>query len=77
MAALEGMKEIRQYLNNKSEVTVLKLIREESFPAVKMLGTWVTTTEKIEEWWEQRIGEKLRQKPQQKTEVSGAGSKRD
>ncbi len=61
MAALEGMKAIRTHENGKSEVTVLRLIREEGYPARKVLGTWNTTTTLVDEWREEKLREKLKE----------------
>ncbi len=46
---LLGMKEITLYVR-RSEATVLKLIREEGFPARKVGGQWVSDTTVIVEW---------------------------
>jgi hypothetical protein len=46
---LDGMKEIADYMR-RSESTILKMIRELSFPAVKAGGIWVSHTAKIEAW---------------------------
>jgi len=49
MAALLGMKEITEYVR-RSDATVLALIRDFDFPAVKLVGIWESTTESIDEW---------------------------
>jgi predicted DNA-binding transcriptional regulator AlpA len=46
---LLGMKEICIYLG-RSESTVLKLIREEDFPAKKVDEEWVAHSDAIEAW---------------------------
>ena len=60
MAAIEGMKAISAHENGKSEATILKLIRQEGYPARKMLGVWSTTSKLVEEWREDRLREKLK-----------------
>lgn len=49
---LSGMKAITDYMQ-RSEESVLRLIREFGFPAKKILGVWESDTEMIECW---RIG---------------------
>ena len=43
------MKSICQHME-RSEATVLKLIRDESFPAVKIGGIWESDTMEITVW---------------------------
>lgn len=52
--ALCGMKEIVRYVN-LSQVTILKLIREQSFPARKIRGIWASDTKLIGKWWLKQI----------------------
>lgn len=52
---LHGMKAICAYMN-KSESTVLKYIRGEGLPAVKIGGEWVSDEGRIDDWRFQRIG---------------------
>ena len=54
MASLTGMKAITDYVK-RSEVTVLKLIRAEDFPAKKLGGIWESDTELIDEWRKKKI----------------------
>ena len=44
MASLPGMKAITEYVK-RSEVTVLKLMRTEDFPAKKLGGIWESDTD--------------------------------
>ena len=54
MTALSGMKAICKHFD-RSEVTVLALIRDEDFPATKIGGIWESDTELISEWRKNRI----------------------
>ncbi len=49
MAGLSGMKEITDHCK-RSESTILKLIREEKFPAEKVGGIWESDTDLIDDW---------------------------
>jgi hypothetical protein len=51
---LQGMKEICDYIR-RSEATVLKLIREEDFPARKICGQWESDKEAITMWRKDKI----------------------
>ena len=60
MARLTGMKEICTY-EKKSEATILDLIRNYGYPAVKIRGKiWESDTDLIEKWRIQIIGDRLR-----------------
>jgi predicted DNA-binding transcriptional regulator AlpA len=52
--ALDGMKEICEYVK-RSESTVLKLIRQEGFPAKKVLGEWMSSGAAIEKWRQELV----------------------
>ena len=54
MPNLPGMKEITRYCN-RSESTILKWIRGFGFPAVKILGSWESDTDLIDEWRKNQI----------------------
>ena len=54
MAKLDGMKSICDY-EKRSEATMLKLIREEDYPAKKIGGIWQSDTGVIEKWRKERI----------------------
>ncbi len=54
MAALSGMKEICRYMN-RSESTMLILIRDSDFPARKIRGCWESDTELADVWRKQQI----------------------
>jgi hypothetical protein len=54
MGALVGMKEICEHAK-RSEATVLDLIRNEDFPAVKIKGVWESDTEEISAWRKGKI----------------------
>lgn len=54
MSALSGMKAICGYMN-RSESTVLILIRDCDFPARKILGSWESDTELVDKWRQQQI----------------------
>ena len=49
MPGLIGMKAICIY-TNRSEATVLKLIRDLDFPAVKIGGIWESDTDAVDGW---------------------------
>jgi len=51
---LSGMKEICNHLN-RSEPTVLTLIRDYAFPAKKVLGVWESDTDLIDSWRKEQI----------------------
>lgn len=59
--ALTGMKEICQYMS-RSEVTVLKLIRDQDFPAKKIGGIWESDKELVDEWLLAEIKNKRRRR---------------
>lgn len=52
--ALVGMKMICEYVR-RSESTVLKLIREEEFPAEKVCGIWESDILLVDEWRREKI----------------------
>ena len=54
MSGLSGMKEICQYCG-RSEATILRLIRDEGFPAVKIGGSWESDREEITTWRREKI----------------------
>jgi hypothetical protein len=54
MAELSGMKQIRDYFN-RSEATILQLIRQDEFPARKIAGIWESDTEEIDTWRKRQI----------------------
>ncbi|SDO95451.1 hypothetical protein SAMN05660330_01421 [Desulforhopalus singaporensis] len=54
MSGLVGMKAICNHMG-QSETTVLKLIRQEGFPAVKVCGTWNSDSSEIEAWRKDKI----------------------
>jgi len=56
MPGLSGMKEISGYFR-RSEATLLKLIRDEDFPARKFGGIWESDTELIDKWRREKIAE--------------------
>ena len=58
MASLSGMKAICQYMN-RSEPTILKLIREEGFPAKKICGGWESDTDLIDRWRRKKIAKEM------------------
>lgn len=49
MSALSGMKEITQHCQ-RSEMTIMKWIRNFKFPAKKLGGVWESDTDLIAEW---------------------------
>jgi hypothetical protein len=51
---LDGMKEICAHVR-RSESTVLSWIRDLGFPAKKVGGAWVSTTDRVDRWWEQML----------------------
>ena len=61
MASLSGMKAICQYYG-KSEPTILKLIREEDFPATKIGGEWSSDADLIDDWKKAKIRAAVRAK---------------
>lgn len=56
MSGLTGMKSICGYLN-RSETTVLDLIRADGFPATKIGGVWESDTDLIDTWRREKIKE--------------------
>lgn len=58
---LSGMKEICLYMN-RSEATVLKLIRERRFPANKIGGIWESDRDEIEAWRRGQIKKGVRRR---------------
>lgn len=52
---LNGMKAICAYMG-KSESTILKYIKHEGLPAVKIGGQWVSDEGRIDDWRLSRIG---------------------
>ena len=54
MAQLSGMKQICEYIN-RSECTVLTLVRTEGFPAKKIGGIWESDTQLIDDWRRENI----------------------
>jgi len=59
--ALTGMKEICQYMG-RSEVTILKLIRDQDFPAQKIGGIWESDKDLVNEWLLTEIKNKRRRR---------------
>lgn len=55
--SLSGMKAICEYFD-RSAPTILKLIREEGFPAQKIRGEWESDTELVDKW---RLGKITRE----------------
>ena len=51
---LSGMKEICSHMN-RSEATVLKMIRESDFPAIKIGGVWESDKALVEKWRKEQI----------------------
>ena len=47
--SLDGILAIGKWIN-RSETTVLKLIRQANLPAKKMGGVWVSNTDLMEKW---------------------------
>lgn len=74
MPALQGMKQIVDHMK-RSEATVLKLIREEGFPAVKIAGSWESTTEQIEKWRELKVSGASLEEIERKSKAKGRGRK--
>jgi len=64
MTALSGMKDICKYMN-RSESTILILIRDREFPARKILGCWESDSELVDAWRRQQIIGAGQEKPQQ------------
>jgi hypothetical protein len=58
MTTLSGMKEICDYYK-RSEPTILKLIRDEGFPAIKIAGAWESDTDFIDRWRRKQIAKSL------------------
>ena len=54
MSHLQGMEQICDYFG-RGEASVLKLIREEGFPAVKIAGTWESKKDIIDDWRDSKI----------------------
>jgi predicted DNA-binding transcriptional regulator AlpA len=54
MTALVGMKEISRY-TSRSEATILALIRDADFPAVKIRGGWESDSDLIDTWRREQI----------------------
>lgn len=65
--ALIGLKEICKYAR-RSESTLLRMIREEGFPARKIGGNWQSTTNLIDEWQRDAIRAKM---PDQQPATTG------
>jgi predicted DNA-binding transcriptional regulator AlpA len=53
-SALIGMKMICDCMD-RSEATVLKLIRDEGFPAVKIGGIWESDRGEVDNWRREKI----------------------
>lgn len=53
MAKLEGITKISRYMN-RSDSTILGLIRAEGFPAKKVSAVWVADTKEIDKWQKNR-----------------------
>jgi hypothetical protein len=51
---LSGVKAIREYTERPWE-TILPLIKEENFPAIKIKGRWESLTYLIDEWFAKKI----------------------
>jgi hypothetical protein len=51
MAKLEGITKISSYMN-RSDSTILGLIRAEGFPAKRTNAIWVADTKEIDKWRE-------------------------
>jgi predicted DNA-binding transcriptional regulator AlpA len=59
---LDGMKEICAYFGNRSETTILRLIREEGFPADKLGGNvWMSDKIAIDDWRRERVRQAVQQ----------------
>ncbi len=52
--SLSGMQAIADYVN-RSESTVLKLIRDADFPAKKIGGVWEAKKTKVDVWYEEMV----------------------
>lgn len=59
--ALTGMKEICEYMG-RSDVTILKLIRDQEFPACKIGGIWEADKDLVDEWRKDRIRNQRRRR---------------
>ena len=57
MSALKGMENICKFFD-RSESTILMLIRTENFPAEKIGGIWESDTDAIRKWKLARINGK-------------------
>jgi hypothetical protein len=53
MAKLEGITKISRYMN-RSDSTILGLIRAEGFPAKRTNAVWVADTKEIDKWQQNR-----------------------
>jgi hypothetical protein len=51
---LSGVKAIREYTERPWE-TILPLIEEDHFPAIKIRGRWESLTNLIDEWFAEKI----------------------
>lgn len=58
MTALSGMKEICGYFK-RSESTILQLIRDCRFPAIKLGGIWESDTEEVDRWRKQWLRDEV------------------
>jgi predicted DNA-binding transcriptional regulator AlpA len=72
---LSGMKEICNHLN-RSEPTVLTLIRDYDFPAKKVLGVWESDTDLIDRWRKNQISRGNTSVPMPNGGVSPAARKK-
>ncbi len=52
--SLSGMQEIANYVN-RSDATVLKLIRDDDFPAKKIGGVWEAKKDNVDAWYEEMV----------------------
>ena len=74
VTALTGMKTICDYVN-RSEVTVLKWIRELRFPSSKIGGgIWESDTELIDRWRRQQIEADMRSTEEPRLSTSEAAA---
>ncbi len=51
---LIGMKKIMDYYQIGSEEKFYKLVKEEKMPCKKIVGSWVGSVNKINEWFEEK-----------------------
>jgi len=51
---LKGMKQITAYAGY-SPPTIIRLCRQEGFPAKKIGGEWEASRSTIDSWWEEKI----------------------